>query len=69
MLNFYFLSSFWLGEGGEMGHAPERPKVPCVELQYGLPVDLLARWINLPPDLPTKPSYAGEPGHIPLKEI
>ena len=52
-----------------MRHAPSRLKAPCVGLQYGLPVGLLARRTNLPPALPTKPSYVGEPGYIPLREI
>ena len=41
-------ASFFLVERGEMRQAP------CVGLQYGLPVGLLARWTNLPLDLPTK---------------
>ena len=51
---FFFFFFFGWGKGGKCFMHPSASWALCVGLQYGLPVDLLARWTKLPPDLPTK---------------
>ena len=45
------------------------PMVPCEELQLSLPVGLLAHWTLCLANIPLKTPLAGEPSHIPLREV